>query len=222
MANEKIEFDQKLFPTTIYGFDGQGLDAFMVIDASINDAHKASVEFTKHPIEFGANISDHGIIQPRSYTLTGRIATISTRGGDAPLDVIGNVINRPQVAWEKLQDLAFSRTIVTVESNLKVYDNIVLASLSTEQNWQTARTLDFEAVFEELFIVDAPRINIDVTSPQAEEEPPEPAPEVSVAEQAVIVENAGELSVFDQSTWATDEEFLSNMNIPDFRNVGLQ
>lgn len=218
MANEKIEFTQKLFPTTIYGFDGNGLDSFMVIDAAVSDGHTARVRFTEHPVEFGAKISDHGIIEPRTYTLRGRIATVSTRGGDAPLDVIGSAKNRPQVAWEKLQGLAFSRDIVTIESNLKVYENIVLESLSSDQDSLTSRVLDFEAVFRELFVVEAARTDI-IQSVQ-DEEPPEP--ELSVAEQAEIEVNAGELALSDQQTWATDEQFFSQTNIPDFRNIGPQ
>jgi len=220
MEERKIEFTEKLFPTVIYGFDGAGNDKYMEIDAAVLEDHAASVRFTEHPVEFGAKISDHGIIQPRTYTLSGRVATISMSdarsaktGPYSPAfgDVLRGSLNRPPLAWEKLQDLMFARNIVTVESNLKVYENLVLESISTEQNWQTSRVLDFEATFRELFVVKAPRINVDPNDTSPEEEEPEPAE--SVFYDASPEVDAGEQALTLQTTFDTNNAFISRNEV---------
>ena len=47
---------------------GGGIIAF---DAVLEDTLEASVEYTSFPLEVGANASDHGIIQPITWTITG-------------------------------------------------------------------------------------------------------------------------------------------------------
>ena len=50
-----------------FNIDG-GIISF---DAVLEDTLEASVEYTSFPLEIGANGSDHGIIQPITWTITG-------------------------------------------------------------------------------------------------------------------------------------------------------
>lgn len=43
-------------------------------DAVLEDTLEASVEYTSYPIESGASVTDHGIIQPMSWSITGIIS----------------------------------------------------------------------------------------------------------------------------------------------------
>ena len=47
---------------------GGGIISF---DAVLEDTFEASVEYTSFPLEVGSNASDHGIIQPITWTITG-------------------------------------------------------------------------------------------------------------------------------------------------------
>lgn len=48
--------------------------AGLEFDAVLEDTFESSVVFTQFPIEAGANATDHGIIQPNRWTLTGAIS----------------------------------------------------------------------------------------------------------------------------------------------------
>jgi len=197
----------ELYPTTIYGFD----NGSMTLDASVEESHEVTATITKHPIEYGANITDHMIVEPRSFTLKGRIS-------DTPLvarsgDILTGSLSRHIEAWDALQTLMFNKASVTIETGLKLYENVVLESLRAIQDWKTSRVLDFEAVFREIFIVGLPVFT-------NTEEGSLPSPKAEVFDQATIVVNAGQLATTDYSTWATPEQFFSQTNIPDFRNVG--
>ena len=197
----------KLLPTVIYGFP----NGSMTLDASVEEAHEVTATITKHPIEFGANISDHMIVEPRSFILKGRIsnAPLRTYSGD----VLTGATNRAAQAWYELQSLMFEKASVTIDAGLKQYENLVLESLRSAQDWKTSGVLDFEAVFREIFIVGVPSFAIETAETTQ-------TPAEDVFEQASVEIKAGQLAATDYLTWATPDQFFSNTNIPDFRNVG--
>ena len=70
-----------------FNIDG-GIVAF---DAVLEDTLEASVEYTSFPLEVGANATDHGIIQPITYTITG-LASNNPLGLD-PSQITGFLTN---------------------------------------------------------------------------------------------------------------------------------
>ena len=67
---------------------GGGIIAF---DAVLEDTLEASVEYTSFPLEVGSNASDHGIIQPITWTITG-LASNNPLGTD-PSQITGFLTN---------------------------------------------------------------------------------------------------------------------------------
>ena len=67
---------------------GGGIISF---DAVLEDTLEASVEYTSFPLEIGANASDHGIIQPITWTITG-LASNNPLGID-PSQITGFLTN---------------------------------------------------------------------------------------------------------------------------------
>lgn len=157
IANKSYLFNTELKPVRIYGFDGDDT-LFLTVDASITEGHEASVTPTEHPVEFGANITDHIIINPRTFILEGRISVIPSREDQ---DIVAGSGDRPRQAWKAMKKLMFERRFAIVETNLERYENVVLQSLTTDQDWQRAHVIDFEATFAEIFVVDAPITRIE-------------------------------------------------------------
>lgn len=186
----------KLLPTVIYGFS----NGSMTLDASVEEAHEVTATITKHPIEFGANISDHMIIEPRSFVLKGRIsnAPLRTYSGD----VLTGATNRAAQAWTELQSLMFEKSSVTIDTGLKQYENLVLESLRSAQDWKTSGVLDFEAVFREIFIVGVPTYSEEATTAQVV---PDGASEEEAAKRAqfTFALNRGQVTAKDLRALST-------------------
>lgn len=138
------------------------------MDATISESHDKEIEVTDNPIEFGASVSDHAIILPRRLALQARITNSPTKfKEDDELSVAYRIrqqhssvagddaaINKVQTAWEFLNSVADNRKIINVTTNLQEYENFVLISLTTNQDWKTSQVLDFTAEFREVFIVE--------------------------------------------------------------------
>ncbi len=215
---DTITYEPKLTTTTIYGLGNDGND-YIILDAAVRESHEASITTTDHPVEFGANISDHAYINPRVFTLRGRISNTPLRTNSDSLSSSSGG-TRSSAAWEMLETAMFKRDTITIDTVLKSYSDVVIERLSTEQDWQTARVLDFEMTLKEIFIVDLPTTEVDEADNNVASNPVES--DLIVYEQAVIEENAGELQILDSQIWATDEQYFESTNSVDLRNVGLQ
>jgi hypothetical protein len=149
---QTFEYDNTLEQTSIFGLVDDS-DQYMTIDATINTRHDASVRITQHPVEIGANISDFAIVEPRTFTLTGRISMIKplrNNGTEDPDDILSGAVNRVAEAWDALEDAMRNRRELSIYTNLKAYDSILIRDLSANQDWRTARVLDFTANLQEI------------------------------------------------------------------------
>lgn len=155
MAYEPYEYDPKLNPTRITGLNAEN-DQYLQIDASVELRHEGDVIVTKHPVEIGANISDFAIVQPRKFTLTGRISIVKPKQegeSDDTNDIISGAVNRVAEAWTALENAMRNRYFVSIDTILKTYDDMLITSLRTTQDWRTARVLDFTANLQEIITV---------------------------------------------------------------------
>jgi hypothetical protein len=151
-------YPEKLSKTYLFGIDGPfGGNKYISIDASINLRHEAAVTVTQHPVEIGANISDFAIVEPRRFSLAGRISeAYPLKRGETfdPDDILKDLTGvRVQTAWEKLEFAMRNRWPIYIQCNLKDYPSMLITSLATNQDWRTARVLDFTASFQELITV---------------------------------------------------------------------
>jgi hypothetical protein len=165
---EEIKFSS---PIELAIIDADG-DSIFIPDASITEGHRSEIEYTSNPVEFGAEITDHSIILPRTIVIEGRITNTPLRKND---DLFSDVYDasetsiRASGAWEFLNNIANERELISVRTNLKTYDNMALRVLETEQDAQTSQVLDFRAEFREIFIVRAPDTEtIEITLPQGD------------------------------------------------------
>ena len=146
--NKSVKFEPNYSPTIIY-LPG---DDFMVVDASVEDNHEVISSVTSHPIEYGLNISDQSIFEPRTFTMFGAISNVRSR--EVYGDVLSGEFNRKKAAWNILELLMASNTIISIDTNLKRYDNVMLVQLRFIETSDNANCLEFEAVFKEIIIVE--------------------------------------------------------------------
>lgn len=128
------------------------------LDIIINESASATVRVTENPVEFGANMNDHIITEPMTFTVSGVVSNISS-------NKIGQFLRIPTIfskntskskeAWEKLLELQINKTPFTLVQGLKEYKNIVILSLTESQDKDTANGLFFTATMKEIIFAGA-------------------------------------------------------------------
>lgn len=128
------------------------------LDVIIEESASASARLTKNPVEKGADVNDHIIVDPMTFSLSGLVsnANVNVLDSVAGLFDLGRytgATSPAKDAWNDLLELHASKTPFTLVQGLKSYRNAVLLSLVESQNKDTSKGLFFNASFAILNIV---------------------------------------------------------------------
>jgi len=131
------------------------------LDVIVEESAQSSSTITSNPVENGADVNDHIIINPMTFSMTGIVSDTKVQilGGFSALGQIasGNAFTKADTpskdAWESLLELQAERIPFTLVTNLKDYDNVVIENLSTSQNKDSSNSLNFTANMKEIIFV---------------------------------------------------------------------
>ena len=126
------------------------------LDVIIKESATATSKLTENPVEFGANVNDHVIIEPMTFTTEGIVSNVSSSfiGQFTRVPAIFSGENtKAKEAWEALLELQANKTPFTLVQGLKEYENIMILSLSQNQDKDTSNGLFFTATMKELIFV---------------------------------------------------------------------
>jgi len=125
------------------------------LDIIVNESAQTNSTITSNPIENGADVNDHIIINPMTFSITGIVSNtkVSILGGLNTLESFASDSTPSADAWEDLLELQTSRTPFTLITNLKAYDNVVIENLSESQDKDTSNSLHFTANLREIIFV---------------------------------------------------------------------
>jgi hypothetical protein len=118
----------------------------VAIDCVLRESHNSDLEVTKIPIEFGADVTDHAYVQPKSITM--EIANASAAASYNAL-----------VAFQE------SRVPFVVVSGLYVYYDMLIKSLSAERDSQNAYILRATAKLDQIIIVGSAMSGLPISLP---------------------------------------------------------
>lgn len=138
--------------------DGFEIDAEVTSDPAFDSA------VTEHPVEDGANLTDHVRALPIVLSIEGvvtntPIGTIAERRGDVDSD--GTLVHLPAddaLAW--MLAIRDRREPVTVLTSLRSYDNMVMQSFSAPRNASTGDALRFKATFKQIVLATNERTTV--------------------------------------------------------------
>lgn len=145
-------------------------------DAVLEGITSKSITLTEYPVEFGANVNDHRIINPDRYLMTGAISNtplgfglndIGMIGIGAAATAIGGVAGglvssvaayllagddstRSATAWEALSDLLYTAERFEIDTGLEVLSDMVLIRLDTRRDPETEDGVIFQAEIRKL------------------------------------------------------------------------
>jgi len=143
------------------------------LDAAIRIAPRMNVEATQHPVERGADVTDHLRPLPDEVTIEGIVSntpinrTQQTRavefvGGDfrtefqtsASGEQAFAVPGYAEEALAKLRDIRAKGELITIVTARHVWENMALIELEAPEDATTGDALRFTATFREIVLVD--------------------------------------------------------------------
>ena len=142
-------------------------------DIILEEAHNSSVEITNHPVEDGADISDHARVTPKRITLRGGVS-------DSPSSALGFIdwvsglagggvqSSRSQEFFEKLLQLQERLEPFDIMTRRKFYQNMLITSLAINDDSGSGGALIFSAECKEIIIVNTELTSVPPRAHQSE------------------------------------------------------
>lgn len=134
------------------------------LDGVISESHKNSVRLTSNPVELGADITDHSIIEPKIISIRAMV-TDSPLGTAAFGEIVDRVSGffgtatsdnqtRSQSAYNALVSLMEQREPIEIQTKLVLYQDMVITNISTIQDKDSSRIVEMIIDAKEVRIVE--------------------------------------------------------------------
>lgn len=126
----------------------------LVFDAVLKTDHTSKVTATSHPVESGANISDHAFVEPKEISIEVGVSDCETGNG-----TFGSG-SRSLNAFNALMKLQASRQLITVVTRFKVYTNMLITSVSVPDDYTTMNSFKANLMLREIPIVSTSTVKV--------------------------------------------------------------
>lgn len=126
----------------------------LVFDAILKTDHTSKITATSHPVESGANISDHAYTEPAEISIEVGVSDCETGSG-----TFGSG-SRSLNAFKALLKLQTSRQLITVVTRFKTYTNMLITSVSVPDDYTTMSTFRANIMLREIRIVSTSRVTV--------------------------------------------------------------
>lgn len=145
------------------------------IDAALKEEHAREAIVTEYPIEEGSDVTDHVLPKPKRYSLDGVVSDTPMGGmreirANQGAFVEGETtfgVKPSDDALAKLEEIFENRKAVTIETELKTYENMFMESLSVPRDKETGEALRFSAKFKQGKFIKNERTTVRVAVPRA-------------------------------------------------------
>jgi len=107
---------------------------YVCVDVILSEAATDEIEITEHPVEAGANVSDHAWLKPRKIVISGIKAEALS-------------------GYQELRALQTTLEPFDLITGLDLYQNMLIQSLTATRDTENSRVLSFEATCQEVIIV---------------------------------------------------------------------
>lgn len=118
----------------------------MVADVTVEELHEHNLVITRHPVEQGAQITDHAYKEPVYLRL---YLGWSNSNPQAGFD-----LNYVTDIFEQLRNMQISRELVTVITGKATYPNLLIASIREVTDQKTEYALMIQMDLQEVILVD--------------------------------------------------------------------
>ena len=132
----------------------------VIPDVVISEMHADQVSVTSHPIDTGADVSDHAIMQASVVTCVFGWSD-SSRAINSALD--GSILQGMETTkdvYDKLLELMKARQPLRLSTGKRTYENVVITNLKTTSTVETESAAIIEITFQEVFMAQAVTVSL--------------------------------------------------------------
>lgn len=120
-------------------------DSQIAFDATVQETHAGKLDITEHPVERGADVSDHAKKAPDSLQISGIISDtpILLNGADKQPSVPGgDPERRAQQAYDEFVRLQDTAALLEVATEIRTYSDMMIESISVIRDATKRHILD--------------------------------------------------------------------------------
>lgn len=140
--------------------DKTNIPTYYFFDAVINTNHTTTRQITEHPVQWGANISDHSYQMPARVEMEiGMSDSMACFGlesaqlsGGSYYSYFSKSGAKSRNAYQAFIDLQKLGSPIVLNTRLNRYENMVIESIATSDNYRTQNALRCTIAFKEIFI----------------------------------------------------------------------
>ncbi|EPK7358310.1 phage baseplate protein [Enterobacter ludwigii] len=137
----------------------------IVFDAVTDTGIRRQADITSYPVESGAEVSDHVQIKNNTFKLSGIITETPVRLEKDLLYSAGVNGTRISQTIQYLDKIFDSRQPITLVTEHKVYEDVILSGISYDYKSEFAMQFDLE--FEQVRLVSTATVNVIATKTQS-------------------------------------------------------
>ena len=145
----------------------------ITMDAVLSESHNTQLQISSHPVELGAEISDHAFLKPDELYLTGEVT-------DTPLnlaafgEILNNINNlfgsstnenetRSTQAYQAFRAMQRTRQFIDIQTGLHLYQDCLIETLGVTQDADSSRSVTLVMKLRQVIIVESQVVNINDT-----------------------------------------------------------
>ena len=127
-------------------------------DCGVSETHTSEATVTEHPVEEGADVSDHIRLSPEMIEINGIVSNtpivfLASVEAPSPLeDDLVPATDRVQVAYAELRGVMKRGEPVDVITSLRVYENMAIVGMSVMRDNTTGNVLNCSLSLREIII----------------------------------------------------------------------
>lgn len=145
-------------------FGGIDVEYGYFFDAFVNESHTGSVRITEHPVQSGANISDH------AYNLPDKL-TIQILVSDSMSCVVTNQFSETSTksvsAYKILRLLKEKRMPLSVRTRLHNYTDMLIETMTVDDDYKSASSLRCTVMLRQIIMAEVKAETVDNDSAYA-------------------------------------------------------
>lgn len=127
-----------------------------IADVTIEEIHFDALEVTRHPVEVGAQVTDHSFKLPASVIIKAGWSNSSEQAGGDP-----EFVNEIYAALQELQD---SRQPFDIVTGKRSYENMLMTRLGVRTDERSENSLMLEAECREILLVNTQTVSVPAAS----------------------------------------------------------
>lgn len=194
------------------------------IQATLEEIHNSTVQITEHPVELGAEITDHAFKKPDEVVLRCAWSNSSHQAllGTVQRLFSGELSGADYVSdvYSQLRELQEARTPFEIVTTTRRYQNMLITALQVTRDQKTGNALVCTATCREVIIVQTKATTL---PPRQDQASPEETAEVedrgTVQAVPATPSPGGAVSPLDMVRQATGNPLATSINPGDFFSV---